>query len=115
MDYSPLSRLVATGHTDDVVRLWDPRADDGSNVRRVLRGHTGWTSSVSWSPKSEHILCSGSYDGTVRVWDLRSRGALHVMQQDNASDKIFSVFYGDDKIIAGGESKKLTIYEAKII
>lgn len=27
VDYSAHSRLIATGHTDNVLRLWDPRSE----------------------------------------------------------------------------------------
>ena len=44
----------------------------GSAVQSFLVSHLGWVVAVCWSPAREHQLASGSYDGTVRVWDVRS-------------------------------------------
>lgn len=90
---------------------------DGTNVKMSLRGHTAWVSSVSWSRTSEYALCTGSYDSTVRVWDIRSREPLYTVDnegEDKSKDKVLSVFWDDNKILSGGEDKKLRIYQAKV-
>ncbi|CDH61013.1 wd repeat domain 12 [Lichtheimia corymbifera JMRC:FSU:9682] len=114
VDYSGLSRLIATGHSDNSLRLWDPRTEEGTNVKMTLRGHLGWVSSVSWSPSSEYSLCSGSYDGTVRVWDIRSKGPLYTLNDEDhqESDKVYAVDWNGKHILSGGEDKKLRIYQA---
>jgi ribosome biogenesis protein YTM1 len=87
---------------------------DAIAVSMSLTGHTNWVSSVSWSPNSEYTLCSGSYDSTVRVWDIRSKGSLFTIQEEEKTDKIYSVHWDGDKILSGGEDKKLNIHQAKI-
>ena len=130
MDYSSKAKLLATGHSDHTVRLWDPRSEgkkrqdqsvyllltfvmlEGTNVKMNLRGHTAWVSSVSWSKKSEYTLCTGSYDSSIRVWDIRSREPLYTVESDS-DDKVLSVYWENDQILSGGEDKKLHIYQAK--
>lgn len=81
----------------------------------TLRGHTAWVSSVSWSRTSEYALCTGSYDSTVRVWDIRSKEPLYTVDaEEKTNDKVLSVFWDDNKILSGGEDKKLRIYQAKV-
>lgn len=38
-----------------------------------LRGHTGAIERVAWNPTAEAELASCSADGTVRLWDVRSK------------------------------------------
>lgn len=115
VDYSSRAQLLATGHADNTIRLWDLKSDDGTNVKLTLRGHSAWVSSVSWSKTSEHMLCSGSYDSTVRVWDIRSsKEPLYTMDSAENKEKVLSVYWDNEKILSGGEEKKLRIYQAKV-
>ena len=44
---------------------------DGAVVKKTLKSHQGWVSSVAWSQSSEYEMISGSYDTTVNLWDTR--------------------------------------------
>ncbi|MGY1810146.1 BTAD domain-containing putative transcriptional regulator [Blastococcus sp. SYSU D00669] len=61
--YSPDGSLIATGHEDGLVRLWD--ADSGQAVT-VLRGQTTRIKSVAFSPDGDHLAASDT-EATVRV------------------------------------------------
>jgi WD40 repeat protein len=47
-------------------------------IRRVLRGHRDRLSSVAWHPSGK-LLATGSYDGTVRLWDVQHARTLAVL------------------------------------
>ncbi|KAI9015814.1 WD40-repeat-containing domain protein [Phycomyces nitens] len=89
---------------------------DGTNVKLALRGHSAWVSSVSWSSTSEYTLCSGSYDSTVRIWDIRSKGPLYTIEAEDSTkkEKVFGVHWDGERVLSGGEDKKLRLYQAKV-
>ena len=57
--------LLASGGTDNTVRLWD-LTNEGKSV--VLKKHLGWTNALAFSPDGK-LLASGSTDKTVQLWD----------------------------------------------
>jgi ribosome biogenesis protein YTM1 len=125
ISYSDKSGLIASGHSDRVVRLWDPRAEDVAVVKLTLSSHKNWVTSVSWSTKNLFMLVSGSYDGTIRIWDIRSKTPLYTLSKQNADKgeekenatpkKVFCVNWDDDVILSGGEDNQLHIYGTKKI
>ncbi|KAI0394274.1 WD40 repeat-like protein [Xylariaceae sp. FL0594] len=65
--------LVACGTQYPGVRLVDLRS--GTSMQS-LAGHAGAVLAAAWSPRHEHVLATGSVDGTVRIWDVRRAGAM---------------------------------------
>ena len=66
--FKPNSYVLASGSSDNTIRIWD--VGDNNNLRhvRTLRGHTSPVLSVAWSPDGR-TLASASDDGTVRLWN----------------------------------------------
>ncbi|MFT5583212.1 MAG: WD40 repeat protein/predicted Ser/Thr protein kinase [Cognaticolwellia sp.] len=64
---SPNEELIAAGLASGDVRIYS--AQDLQEIA-LLRGHTHRTSTLDWSPDSTWLV-SGSWDKTVRYWDLR--------------------------------------------
>lgn len=63
--------LIATALDDCTITICDPRTGD-SCLR--IPGHNETVSQVDWSPLSEHQFLSASFDGTMKIWDVRRAG-----------------------------------------
>ncbi|WP_437815759.1 pentapeptide repeat-containing protein [Sorangium sp. So ce1078] len=99
--WSPSGDLLATGHHDGSVRLWD--AVSGQAIRGMV-GHLGPVNSVALSADGR-TLASGSDDRTVRLWEVESGRALGIL--DVHGGRVTTVaFSGDGRTLASGSYDK---------
>lgn len=90
-----LPPMIITGSRDSTLRVWRlpdikgvPYHGQGPNTYfcHALLGHRH---SVRAIAAHEHTVVSGSYDNTVRVWDIRSGRLVHLME--GHTQKVYSV------------------------
>ncbi|ETO21865.1 WD-40 repeat protein, partial [Reticulomyxa filosa] len=119
IEFSPFNRgrYLCSGSFDTTVRLWDI---DQYIVLHTLKGHTDDVLCVEFSPlqssandnhKSNGIgiiggngytICSGSYDKTIRLWDVETAKELTVFKGHD--DTLWSVKYSPYGSDIGGSS-----------
>ncbi|KAG0670997.1 ribosome biogenesis protein ytm1 [Maudiozyma exigua] len=112
--------LLACGSSARHITLHDPRADSSSAkiTQQQLIGHKNFVVSLDTCPENEYMLCSGSHDGTVKVWDVRSNAPMYTITRENGEtkDKIFATRWAEKiGIISGGEDKKVQINKGENI
>jgi WD40 repeat protein len=126
----PEQPMIVTGSRDSTLRVWklpDPRKDDhfntptapganGSNsptpddsvhnpyFLHVLNGHT---QSVRAIAGHGNVLVSGSYDHTVRVWDLNHGSNVFCFR--GHTEKVYSVGYSHELRRAASGSMDATV------
>ncbi|KAK3941864.1 THO complex subunit 3 [Diplogelasinospora grovesii] len=74
--WNPLGSLVATGAADKTIRVWNP---EKPNVRfsTELKGHSAPIEKIAFNPVKDAELCSLSNDGTVKIWDVRTKACVN--------------------------------------
>eukprot|EP00757_Euglenozoa_sp_SAG-D1_P022701 gene22701-166_t len=114
--------MILTGHTDNKIRLWDQRLKKSVSA---FRGHKQWIHSVTWcwregeplvaqnttsplNPSLDFKFVSGSEDGSLKVWDLRSLSAPLLSLEMEHTDGVLDVTYvGQDTVASAAKDNTL--------
>eukprot|EP00842_Homolaphlyctis_polyrhiza_P004839 jgi/Hompol1/5356/HPOL_001471-RA len=105
------SGLILTGHSDNAVRLWDPRSKDGLAAKMKYTAHKNWVSCVAWSPSSGFNFASGSYDSTVKVWDVRGTNPAYSLQGADDDLKVLGLDWAGQLLVSVGEDTKMHVFD----
>ena len=97
--FKPNSYLLASGSSDNTIRIWDVGNNNLRHVR-TLRGHTASVHSVAWSPDGR-TLASASNDGTVRLWNPNNGINFAVLRGHTESVHCVA-WHPDGRILASG-------------
>ncbi|CAD7689757.1 unnamed protein product [Nyctereutes procyonoides] len=102
---------TCSGSWDHTIRVWDIESGSlkstltankvfnyGSLVSLSLTSHTGWVTSLKWSPTHEQQLISGSLDNIVKLWDTRNFLSVDwtdtgLLLSGGADNKLYSYRY----------------------
>ena len=112
LSVSLLSALIATGHADHNLRVWDARLDKTA-LAFGPAAHKGWVTGVAWSAHRAELLLSSCHDGSVKLWDTRSTVPLHELPPH--SDKALCVaWHGVEHVASGGADGQLKVSSLRL-
>ena len=107
---------LLTGHEDTIVRLWDVRSGASEKTfSQQFEGHEKWVSQVKFNQNVDNLFISGSYDGTVKLWDLRNEespiATLKHKGESAENYKVFAVEWnGASQIVSGGSDSHISVH-----
>ena len=95
-----LCKISSHGNRCSLINVW---------YSKSLKGHTGYVTSVSFSPDGRYAL-SGSHDRTIRLWEVATGKEL---QQLIGYTSIKSVSFSPDGryILSGDDDKTICLWE----
>ncbi|KAE8660800.1 Protein SLOW WALKER 1 [Hibiscus syriacus] len=97
---------LLSGGDDAVVKLWDVA---GESVVLDLLGHKDYVRCGDCSPVSSDLFVTGSYDHTVKVWDVRVDNSKSVLEVNHGKPVEDVIYLPSGGLIAtaGGNSVKI--------
>jgi mitogen-activated protein kinase organizer 1 len=103
-------KFVSTGG-DKTVFLWDVQT--AQTVRRWT-GHAGRVNRGVFGGEGDSIIATGSFDGTVRIWDTKSNAYKPIMTLSDAKDSISDVAIHDADILAASVDGRVRSYDLRM-
>ena len=110
---SPDNSTFASAGGDRAVFLWDVAT--ALTIRRFggPNGHSSRINSVSFAGEAASLLVSGSFDASVRIWDVKSGNVKPIMVLSEAGDSVSCVLAGDGEIWAGSVDGRVRKYDLR--
>jgi WD40 repeat protein len=102
-------RFIAIASANDKAytrTLDDPNVKPGFQGGNIFAGHTSTVWSVDFSPDSRY-LATGSWDGTVRLWNVTNGETIDVMEDH--TDWVYDVAFSPDGMLLASASRDGTI------
>ncbi|ETO24263.1 hypothetical protein RFI_12897, partial [Reticulomyxa filosa] len=130
IEFSPFSngRYLCSGSGDKTIRLWDVETFKSIHT---FHGHSSGIWCVGFSsPQNNdnqnkngigaiggngYTICSGSFDHTIRIWDIETTKGLNVFK--GHTNYVTSVKYGTNElkniILSGSDDKSIRLWDIR--
>lgn len=113
--------MIVTGSRDSTLRVWklpDPKNVQGhyhgaSDNPYFVHSLVGHRQSVRAIANHDNIIVSGSYDNTVRSWDIKTGRMIHLME--GHTQKVYSVVIDSERnrCMSGSMDSSVRIWDLK--
>ncbi|GAA5953155.1 hypothetical protein JCM21900_006123 [Sporobolomyces salmonicolor] len=112
----PTGTLFATGSADGIVKVWDAAR---GHCTHVFKGHGGVISAIVFDiatagdggKQGRARLVTGADDCKIRVWDLRTREPLHVLDGHVSVVRGLDVTKDGKLLVSGGRDKVVNVWD----
>ncbi|KAF2465208.1 WD40 repeat-like protein [Lindgomyces ingoldianus] len=103
-------KFISTGG-DKTVFFWDVAT---AQTLRTWRGHGGRVNACAFGGEDESVVVTGSWDGTVKIWDVKSNNPKPIITLNDAKDSISDVCVFDADIISGSVDGRVRHYDLRM-
>ena len=93
--FSDNTRFASCGG-DKVFYVWDVLT--GKYIRKIV-AHMNRINTLGLN-LAENVIATGSFDNSVKIWDLQSSSFKPIQVLDDFKDSVTKVMFTDDQIIA---------------
>ena len=98
----------------DLAAAWAGDAERAQTIR-ILHGHFGAVRSLAVHPQPRShspLLASGSYDKTVRLWDLQSGHTLAILRGHSKWLQALVFAPNGQLLVAGSDGQNVRVWDA---
>ncbi|ORY41999.1 WD40 repeat-like protein [Rhizoclosmatium globosum] len=120
MDWSSLGGKYRLLSGDCAGKIYLSNLQSNTHFNTEPQAYTGHTSSVEdlqWSPTEESVFASCSADGTIRVWDIRTRNRAQLSWKAHTTDvNVITWNKLTDRLIASGsDSGEFSVWDFRTV
>ncbi|EPZ32121.1 Optic atrophy 3-like domain-containing protein [Rozella allomycis CSF55] len=105
---------LLSGDVNGVICMTNVSPDQVANPDQ-FKGHGGSIEDLQWSPKENDVFASCSTDGTIKLWDVRSKNACILTAPVSSVDvNVISWNSKEDYLLASGfDDGKFSIFDLR--
>ncbi|XP_055494434.1 LOW QUALITY PROTEIN: U5 small nuclear ribonucleoprotein 40 kDa protein-like [Leucoraja erinacea] len=109
LHYNTDGSMLFPASTAKTVAVWDNEMDE--RIKR-LKGYTSFVNSCYPARRGPQLVCAGSDDETVNLWDIRKKAAIHKFQNRY---QVLAAMFTDtsDQIISDGIDDRIKVCDLR--